>query len=88
MANRLLKGSFLQRHKIVSGVEGLLHFVFDFFAGHALPCLQQSHILFKTRNIQLQRFKGHRQGLIAKIEILSGILGIVEQLMRRRTQRK
>ncbi len=53
--------------------------MFDFFAGHALPCLQQNHILFKTRNIQLQRFKGHRQGLIAKIEILSGILGIVGQ---------
>ena len=60
----------------------MLHFV----AHHALTRMQQGHVLFQARDIQFQRLKSDRQPLVAEVEVLPGILGVVKQLMRRRTQ--
>ncbi|MNL75631.1 hypothetical protein D3C87_2014680 [compost metagenome] len=59
-------------------IKRLLHFVSDFVAHHILTRLKQCHILFETRNIQLQLIKRDRQPLIAEIQIFTGVLRIVE----------
>ena len=87
LVNRLVKRGFLGSHKVRGGVQRFLNLVFHLIAHHALTRLQKRHVLFQTCDIQLQRLKGHRQTLIAEIEILSGVLRVVEQLMRGRTQR-
>lgn len=58
----------------------------DLIAHHALPLTQHRHILFQARNIRLQLIKSDRQSLMAKIQVFSGILRIVQQLMRCRPQ--
>ncbi|MNT00082.1 hypothetical protein D3C71_1513260 [compost metagenome] len=58
-----------------------------FVAHHILTRLQQRHILFEAGNIHLQLFKSHRQPLITKIKVLTGILRVIQQLMRGRSQR-
>ena len=88
MAHGLVKRRFFGLHKVRGRVQRLVNFMFHLIAHRALARLQQRHILFKTRDVQFQPLKGHRQPLIAEVEILPGILRVVEQLMRRRTQRK
>ena len=88
MTNRLVKRCFLGPHKVRSGIQRLLNFMFHLIAHHPLARLHHRHVLFQTRNIQFQRVKGDRQPLIAEVEIFPGILCVVEQLMGRRAQRK
>ena len=77
---------FLRYHKVRGSVQCLLNLMFHLIAHHALTRLQKRHVLLQTCDIEFQRLKGYRQPLIAEVEILPGILGVVEQLMRGRTQ--
>ncbi|MNS67667.1 hypothetical protein D3C72_1009240 [compost metagenome] len=86
MANSLLNLAFLLRNKRVRRIQRLLHFMPHFVADDLLAHLQQRHILFQARDVYLQLLEGHRQPLIAKIQVLAGILCVIQQLMGSRSQ--
>ena len=81
MSDGALDLALLGGEKQICRAQGLAHLMSHLIAHRCLAGVQQRHVIFQTGNIVLQLIEGHRQPLIAEIQVLAGVLGVVQQLM-------